>query len=95
MSKSKTTFSFMTRRQVAQTLNVPQRIVDQWIATGVLTPIRMSMGLGRGGQRVFYNADEVKKLKRKQARANKPIRRKPRRVEMQVAPTEPAAPDLV
>jgi len=66
MAKS-STFSFMTRRQVAQTLKVPQRMVDQWIATGVLTPIRMSMGLGRGGQRVFYKSDEVKKLKRKRA----------------------------
>ncbi len=59
-------YHFMTRRQVAITLKVPQRIVDQWIATGQLTPIRMSMGLGRGGQRVFYSAEDVKKLKRAQ-----------------------------
>ncbi|HZQ05827.1 MAG TPA: MerR family transcriptional regulator [Anaerolineae bacterium] len=64
--KTTDAYHFMTRRQVAITLKVPQRIVDQWIATGQLTPIRMSMGLGRGGQRVFYSAEDVKKLKRAQ-----------------------------
>lgn len=57
-------FDFLTRRQVAALLDVPQRTVDQWIATGQLTPIRMSMGLGRGGQRVFYSASDAKKIKR-------------------------------
>lgn len=56
-------FAFLTRRQLAAVLKVPQRVVDQWIATGQITPIRLSLGFGRGGQRVYYKTIEAKKLK--------------------------------
>lgn len=52
---------FLTRRQIGLLFRIPQRIVNQWIATGQITPLRTSV-LGRGGQRVFYSAAEVKKL---------------------------------
>lgn len=63
--KNDNTLSFLTRRQLAAVLKVPQRIVDQLIATGQITPVRMSLGIGRGGQRVFYNSAEVKQLRLK------------------------------
>lgn len=52
---------FLTRRQISALFQIPQRIVSHWIATGRITPMRMP-GLGRGGQRVFYSAADVKKL---------------------------------
>ncbi|MCC7161020.1 MAG: hypothetical protein IT331_00870 [Anaerolineae bacterium] len=52
---------FVTRRQISALFQIPQRIVNQWIATGRITGVR-TPGLGRGGQRVFYSAAEVKKL---------------------------------
>lgn len=63
MSKtSRTDPGYLTRKQIAQVLNVPHRTVDQWIATGQITPIRVSTGLGRGGQRVYYSAADVARL---------------------------------
>jgi excisionase family DNA binding protein len=66
MSKTpsvKTDSGYLTRKQIAHVLNVPHRTVDQWIATGQITPIRVSTGIGRGGQRVYYSAADVAKLK--------------------------------
>jgi hypothetical protein len=63
--------AFLTRRQVAEVLQVPQRIVDQLIATGQLPPFRVSMGIGRGGQRIFYSLADVRKIKRRARRRNK------------------------
>jgi hypothetical protein len=71
-------FGFLTRRQIASVLKVPQRMVDQLIATGQLTPIRMSLGLGRGGQRIFYSAADVKRLKL-ESQPSKRRSKKPRR----------------
>lgn len=55
---------FLTRKQIAPACKVPPRTVDRWIATGQLVPIRMSLGIGRGGQRLYYSAADVKKLAR-------------------------------
>lgn len=54
-------FNFLTRKQIAVRFNIPPRIVDQWIATGQITSMRLSV-LGRGGQRLFYSVADARKL---------------------------------
>lgn len=66
-------FSFLTRKQIASLFKIPQRILDQWIATGRITSMRVPV-LGRGGQRVLYSAADVKKL----TLVKTPRKRKPR-----------------
>jgi hypothetical protein len=70
-------FGFLTRKQIAAVLKVPQRMVDQLIATGQITPIRMSLGLGRGGQRIFYSAADVRKLKLERGRSKLKTKKDP------------------
>jgi len=69
---------FLTRKQIAPAFKVPPRTVDRWIATGQLLPIRLSLGFGRGGQRLFYSAADVKKLARAETHPAAPRRRTPR-----------------
>lgn len=54
-------FPFLTRKQISLVFHVPKSLVDHWIATGQITAMRLSV-LGRGGQRKFYNAVDIKKL---------------------------------
>lgn len=64
MGKRKETeseFGYVTRRELVRLFAIPQRVIDQWIATGQLTEMRMSV-FGRGGQRVFYSAADAKRL---------------------------------
>lgn len=80
MAKSKANeneFGYMTRRQLAALFAIPQRVIDQWIATGQLTEMRISV-FGRGGQRAFYSAADAKKLVLAKPR-RKPRARPPRR----------------
>lgn len=63
-SSKSTGLMFLTRQQVAQVLKVPHRLVDHWIATGQLRPFRLSAGVGRGGQRVYYSTTDARRLKR-------------------------------
>ena len=65
--------NFLTRKQIAVLFNIPMRIVDQWIATGQITSMRLSV-FGRGGQRVFYSAADARKL----TLVKTPRKRKPR-----------------
>ncbi len=62
--KSQIAVQFLTRKQIAPAFQLSPQTVDRWIATGQLLPIRLSLGLGRGGQRLFYSAADVKKLVR-------------------------------
>jgi hypothetical protein len=54
-------FNFLTRKEITARFNIPPRVVDQWIATGQITSMRVSV-FGRGGQRVFYSAADARKL---------------------------------
>lgn len=54
-------FGYVTRRELATRFGIPPRVVDQWIATGQITTMRVAV-FGRGGQRVFYSTADAKKL---------------------------------
>lgn len=54
-------FAFLTRKQISSVFKVPKPVVDQWIATGQISAMRISV-LGRGGQRLFYSAADARKL---------------------------------
>ena len=76
LKASESEFAYMTRQRLMKLFKIPARVVDQWIATGQLTEMKVSV-FGRGGQRVFYNAADAKKLVLAKPRMRK--RRAPRR----------------
>ncbi len=55
-------FAFLTRAQVTRMLGLPRHTIDRLIATGQLTQYR-TVGLGRGGQRVFYSRSQVERVR--------------------------------
>ncbi len=56
-------FAFLTRAQVTRSLGLPRHTIDRLIATGQLTQYR-TVGLGRGGQHVFYSRSQVERVRR-------------------------------